>query len=570
MRKLALALLFGLCIFSAACGDTDNLVDYLEQGFEQIAHDFGGIQLLREAQNHSESVVYWPQNGFLSEPNHLLDVYSTMLRGAKEPERYNLSSIITCNPGAKSDYFKFIPRYVGTVKLGENLNHTSPCFASNSVSLRQVSADSVILEHNVDSPADWSCSDTYFYATTQNYHITSLFFRRTHKITFEGLTDYQLKEIQRTGIQIFRVCDSLANIFPDIFKTLLLFAGGFSTNPDLPFIGSHPPFWMEAANIDFIKQATGYEWKKRANSTRINLDPKYIHSGDFIAITRFDGLDQLIEWGTGSHAGHSAVAFWIGDELHILESQAGWYWPQKNIQRTPYKQWLEWADNAGYQVTILPLKPEIRQKFNTTKAYEWFQRVEGVPYGFHNFLFGWIDTEDASYPPLLSAEIIAPVFSIMENYVPGVGDIFNEAINMRLGTKNLSIPELAEVIDQRNLTWAKVFAMPEQDSWKYSDGPDMVCSAFVVALWKAGGLFGDMEIQATEFTPRDAYSLTFIDPNPVLPQACKDNDPNAQFCQIMGKYKMEFPQLSTVDPYPHMNERCPSQPQNNYYRPPGC
>jgi len=45
-----------------------------------------------------------------------------------------------------------------------------------------------------------------------------------------------------------------------------------------------------------------------------------IKSGDFFAVTRFDGLDQIIEWGAGTHAGHSVVALWIEGELYITES----------------------------------------------------------------------------------------------------------------------------------------------------------------------------------------------------------------------------------------------------------
>ncbi|GMP52529.1 hypothetical protein CsSME_00018301 [Camellia sinensis var. sinensis] len=41
------------------------------------------------------------------------------------------------------------------------------------------------------------------------------------------------------------------------------------------------------------------------------------------------------------------------------------------------------------------------------------------------------------------------------------------------------------------------------------------------------------------------------------------------FCQIRGKYRMELPGYNTMDPYPHMNERCPSLPPK-YSRPKGC
>jgi len=36
--------------------------------------------------------------------------------------------------------------------------------------------------------------------------------------------------------------------------------------------------------------------------------------------------------------------------------------------------------------------------------------------------------------------------------------------------------------------------MVEKDEWVYSDGYSMVCSAFVAAVYKNGGLFGDLDI----------------------------------------------------------------------------
>ena len=63
-------------------------------------------------------------------------------------------------------------------------------------------------------------------------------------------------------------------------------------------------------------------------------------------------------------------------------------------------------------------------------------------------------------------------------------------------------------------------AIPEQDKWVYSDGYSMVCSCFVVGMYKAGGLFGDFDIQATEFTPRDVLMLNFWDLNRNRPAAC--------------------------------------------------
>ena len=60
------------------------------------------------------------------------------------------------------------------------------------------------------------------------------------------------------------------------------------------------------------------------------------------------------------------------------------------------------------------MKDEYRKKFNVSAAIEWFKSVEGYPYGFHNFLFGWIDTPLDSCPPLLDIDMVNPLFAILE------------------------------------------------------------------------------------------------------------------------------------------------------------
>lgn len=57
----------------------------------------------------------------------------------------------------------------------------------------------------------------------------------------------------------------------------------------------------------------------------------------------------------------------------------------------------------------------------------------------------------------------------------------------------------------KNMTIGDLFAQVEDDEWVYSDGISRVCSAFVASIYKAGGLFGEYDVNAAEFTPRDVY-----------------------------------------------------------------
>jgi len=139
---------------------------------------------------------------------------------------------------------------------------------------------------------------------------------------------------------------------------------------------------------------------------------------------RLDGVDPIIMYGSGTHAGHSVMALRFDGELYIIESQDGWYWPRHGIQRNKFSQWKEWAKNADFHVAHLPLSPAARAVFNETAAQEFFLKTEGLPYGYHNFLFGWIDTPVDNLPPLIPPGLLPVVFSVLESFKPDVVDIF--------------------------------------------------------------------------------------------------------------------------------------------------
>ncbi len=88
-------------------------------------------------------------------------------------------------------------------------------------------------------------------------------------------------------------------------------------------------------------------------------------------------------------------------------------------------------------------------------------------------------------------------------------------------------------------------------------------------MWRTGGIFDDMVINSAEFATQDVYQLKIFDTKPDLPQICKYTDPSLNYCQLTGDYLMELPGYNTVEPYSHMNEKCPTIGPN-YVRPSGC
>jgi hypothetical protein len=53
------------------------------------------------------------------------------------------------------------------------------------------------------------------------------------------------------------------------------------------------------------------------------------------------------------------------------------------------------------------------------------------------------------------------------------------------------------------------------------------------------------------------------------PQACQEADPELPYCQIIGKYQVLLDGYSTIKPYSHMNEKCPSVAPT-FFRPADC
>lgn len=87
---------------------------------------------------------------------------------------------------------------------------------------------------------------------------------------------------------------------------------------------------MVEANLEFLKWAAHMNFEKRPIQ-KVEIDEDLIHSGDYIAIMRLDGLDPMIMYGTGGHSGHSVMCLRFDGELYVVESQDAWYWPIQRI-----------------------------------------------------------------------------------------------------------------------------------------------------------------------------------------------------------------------------------------------
>lgn len=70
------------------------------------------------------------------------------------------------------------------------------------------------------------------------------------------------------------------------------------------------------------------------------------------------------------------------------------------IHCTLFKEWMDKAKKADFNVVWLPLRKEFYEKYDEQKATEFFRSIEGVDYGYPTLLTGWIDTYKDNFPCL--------------------------------------------------------------------------------------------------------------------------------------------------------------------------
>ncbi|KAJ6332778.1 hypothetical protein OIU77_008767 [Salix suchowensis] len=400
------------------------------------------------------------------------------------------------------------------------------------------------LHLEVSKAHSWTCMDIYVFATPYRVTWDYYFISREHTLEFkEWDSKAEYEYVKRRGVSIFLMQAGMLGTLSALWDVFPLF-----TNTG----------WGENSNIGFLEKHMGATFEQRPQPWVTNISVDDIHSGDFLAISKIRGRILKESYGLVNQ-GH--------------ENEQG----EDIIAVLPWDEWWEFElnkDDSNPHIALLPLHPDVRAKFNETAAWEYALSMNGLPYGYHNMIFSWIDTLDGNYPPPLDSHVVASVMTVWNHMQPEyAANMWNEALNKRLGTQGLDLPDVLVEVEKHGSSFGELLTIPEMDDWLYADGKSTSCIAFVLEMYKEAGLFDPISssVQVTEFTIKDAYTLRFFETNSSrLPKWCNDGDHvKLPFCQIKGKYRMELPEYNTMDPYPHMNERCPSLPPK-YHRKQNC
>jgi len=343
---------------------------------------------------------------------------------------------------------------------------------------------------------------------------------------------------------------------------------------------------MDGANRKFLLERKIWDSFDTFNKVQ-TIDKSLIKSGDSFAVTRLDGLDPLIMYGTGGRTGHVVVAVWEGSTLYVCESTDSnpfgeQYWPPPyGIIRTEYTKWIQLATKAQFLVAILPLNQQYQQRFNETKFWQWFKKVQGMPYGYHSMLYSFLDTYPLrNLPQPIDDAMLNWFVTAMDRLLPNTTEgvsmyaLFTEGLNKRLNTLCWDMNCISKTLNDRRLTIGQVTAYPEVDSWLFDGGNySMVCSIFVARAWNEGMNQGWPTYAGGEQTPKDNYQMAIYDGTRFNSANCPNglmSDPtgNGNYCQLMGKYKLPLNGYNTIPPYNNMNERCPAQWPDYFRCPP--
>ncbi|KAG2409429.1 uncharacterized protein HKW66_Vig0000940 [Vigna angularis] len=537
----------------------------------------------------------------LKVPFRVNDVLPVLPRQISWPVLNNLHSAVD-----------LLPYFVGSLTPSNaSIKWKGACFYDNTAKIElSPASQGAVLYVKTEAAHSWTCMDLYVFATPYRITWDYYFSSREHTLKFDSWEEpAELEYVKQHGVSVFLMPSGMLGTLLSLIDVLPLFSN---------------TGWGQNANLEFLKKHMGATFEKRSQPWRAYIDPSDVHSGDFLAVSkirgRWGGFETLEKWVTGSFAGHTAVCLkdelgnlWVGESGH--ENEKG----EEIIVAIPWEEWWELAlkDNSNPQIALLPLHPEIRAKFNNTAAWEYARSMSGKPYGYHNMIFSWIDTVADNYPPpldahlgrivsaygfreqhtttdkmngmelwtdyyagikdfgnvILSAFVVISVMSMWTRLQPAYSaNMWNEALNKRLGTEGLDLHDIIVETEKRGIPFDELLTIPEQDEWEYSDGKSTTCVAFILSMYKEAGVFGPISssIQVTEFTIRDAYMLRIFEDNQTrLPRWCNNENDQLPFCQILGEYRMELPGYNTLDPYANMNEYCPSLPPI-YDRPSRC
>ena len=482
-------------------------------------------------------------------------------------------------------YFDFIPRELASIPTNKTeVSFASPCYRNYTAKFLSIDESGGTLSVTVDQSKPYR-SDCVLLDKELLTFSSALGYPKVHTVApvvgNNGVGSFQVQLVSwaKDELAFLHQSGMHVSVWPlgEIGTILSLL------NTTELFVGSDS-YVVAKNNAAFMEERVNFTMHKR-DPTFIRPARNEVKSGDIMQVLKLDGLDPVIGWGTGGHTGHTTMIMELDNELHVVESTAAnpfgaVYWPPPyGVIATQYEHWLDLAKAANYMVDLTRLNDELSALFQTNlgAAQAFFKSVKGEPYGFRNFIFSFFDTIQYNLPFPVSPYLFHGLMNIADRLSDNrtsqmsIYWLMTQGMNHRLNTSCETMECINEELLRRNVIFAEVAQVPEQDSFRYAGQHSMVCDVFILSVFKAAGIIPPT-IQATEQTPKDLYQMNIYNKTtdwfPAACKAAKDFNASVPYCQLQGNYRLELNEYSTISLYPNMNEHCHSDPFESYWRGP--
>lgn len=485
-------------------------------------------------------------------------------------------------PSQDPPYFGFVPSFLGKVVAPDGaVFQPTACNTTFSI-LPTLNRSTGVMTVRLDAyrPTPSACVDDMMLTVGPKSASARVEGTGTYvtSLTVDLSSPAALWDATVHGVRVFRHfnSDPLARLL-DTIDTLLLF---------LPMLTNHLDPISALSNVNFI---SNYSLMRpypvpRAFPNIVNVSTSEdIHDGDLFAKMELDGLGPIEAFAQGTTSGHTAFAIrnQSTGQLFVCESV------EQGITCTDYNAWIENMQSIGANIVMSPLDPALRAVFNNTAAWEHVQKYLGNEYGYFNFFFGWVDTEEKNFPCFpwewdrcLSSDIVEYVMLFLDASIPEVAStFFGQALNHRAntGVLDMSIADVAYYAGTRlNMSLKTLMTVPEDDSWLYNSTrrgepgrqllPSEVCSTFACSTLRAAGVFEhsiNSNITCTEIDVWDMFSMKIFDTARMgsgRPQSCINADPENNLCQLSGTWTFRLIEDANTRPVePQMSLRCASR-----------
>lgn len=215
--------------------------------------------------------------------------------------------------GSNNTAFQFFPAPVSVVTSSAPSVtwQGDGCFTSMSASTAFDSNGATVTLTGTGSTS-FLCADYYLVTSSFGVSLGSVgALSPTTTIRFNYTGPDEILDVSLNGLNIMVLPCGLLGTITSVLNTVDLFNG---TQTEL-----------QNRNIAFLVDRGVWPAPAEVFNITVPIDPSAIQSGDYLAITRFDGLDPMIAFGTGGLTGHSAIAVWETDStgartLYVCES----------------------------------------------------------------------------------------------------------------------------------------------------------------------------------------------------------------------------------------------------------